>query len=268
MLLVLRCLVFPTIAWREGALDKTTVVLRSCELSSAWEQMDFFVLSHFFGWFVVGVATRCPAFSYALSAADEIAEWFFFPIVPQLQECWHDTWIFDLLGANLLGCFLAYVVLQKTGLGLLEQSLDERACRVLYFLEPVYVVYRFLIVYASKNPIAIATTEIVYAVALWFFGVEMHCAQDRKTLWSRWRWRLWVVGYHVYMAVQVLPLSAHLRRAAGEIGLSGLAKASILLGVALPAFRWCVVNWLFLRPGKPMSPPPTTTLPNGLKKSR
>lgn len=111
MLLLVLCVHQP-----EHSIDyaKWHAMRETCE----WSRFspDIFVLQHAYIWAVAAVGIRHPIAAYCFSFWDEIAEQVFSEKISNLRECWWDTLLLDLLGANLLGVLFGWLCLHLTGI--------------------------------------------------------------------------------------------------------------------------------------------------------
>ncbi|CAF0783183.1 unnamed protein product [Adineta steineri] len=70
------------------------------------EKMDFFVLSHFFGWWLKTLIIRDYWLCMVTSIGFEILEYSLEHQLPNFSECWWDHWILDALICNSGGIYL------------------------------------------------------------------------------------------------------------------------------------------------------------------
>ena len=66
-------------------------------------RLDLFIVVHFAGMAYSSWFLGDPCIAYGFGVAIEVFEANMRVVLPTLDECWYDTWLLDLLGANLLG---------------------------------------------------------------------------------------------------------------------------------------------------------------------
>ena len=79
------------------------------------DRVDVFVLAHSLGWFVKALIVRDIRVSWVCSILFELIEQAFAHLLPNFNECWWDSWIFDVFGCNMLGIHLADLALTQLG---------------------------------------------------------------------------------------------------------------------------------------------------------
>ena len=71
------------------------------------DRIDIFVIAHSLGWFVKAFIIRDLGVSWICSILFEIIELCFAHLLPNFNECWWDSVIFDVFGCNLIGIHAA-----------------------------------------------------------------------------------------------------------------------------------------------------------------
>jgi len=72
--------------------------------------LDFWIIPHFFGWFVATLFCGDWKMGFLLSLVDEAVELSFDRWLPPFRECWWDHMV-DIFIFNLFGCLLAQLVI-------------------------------------------------------------------------------------------------------------------------------------------------------------
>ncbi|CAG7822093.1 unnamed protein product [Allacma fusca] len=77
------------------------------------DKMDFFVPTHFFGWWLKTLIVRDWWMCTVISIMFEILEYTLEHQLPNFSECWWDHWILDALLCNGVGIFCGMKTLQR-----------------------------------------------------------------------------------------------------------------------------------------------------------
>jgi len=77
-----------------------------------WNNVEGYVLSHLFGWWLVSVfIIRDASFCFILSLVQELLEIWWERFYAPFRECWWDHCFLDI-GCNLIGCSAAFITLK------------------------------------------------------------------------------------------------------------------------------------------------------------
>lgn len=79
------------------------------------DRFDIFVIAHSLGWFVKAFILRDLHVAWICSILFEIVELCFAHLLPNFNECWWDSIIFDVFGCNLVGIYGADQALSALG---------------------------------------------------------------------------------------------------------------------------------------------------------
>jgi hypothetical protein len=84
-----------------------TLVADVCEgwVAGVGRRLDLFVVVHFCCFLYSSSVVGAPV-AYLIGLVIEVLEHGARHVLPNFDECWYDTWLLDLLGANLAGCLL------------------------------------------------------------------------------------------------------------------------------------------------------------------
>lgn len=74
--------------------------------------VDEYFLAHFVGWLVRAFIFRNMTMLWIFGIGFELIELTFYPWLPNFNECWWDSLLFDLFGANFLGILLGLAIMR------------------------------------------------------------------------------------------------------------------------------------------------------------
>ena len=81
-------------------------------LKNIYDNIDFYVFAHLFGWFVKTLIVRDVRICWFLSISFEFIELTFKHWLPNFNECWWDHLILDVFGCNALGIYAGSIVIK------------------------------------------------------------------------------------------------------------------------------------------------------------
>lgn len=87
----------------------------ACEISPATlkrQVTSLWFIAHIIGWWAKMCVIRDFSLCLAYSVMFECMELTFQNLIPEFQECWWDSVILDVLGANMLGLYLGWVTIR------------------------------------------------------------------------------------------------------------------------------------------------------------